>query len=226
MKRVYPLTKKNRTGGMTLYDQEVAVRESPRKGKGGKKTHNISLNNDDGIQTVDAYGTDGGNTSGEDYGAGDATITDPHNASIFKKTDMNKLNRSTFQKTATNDDFNAGGQDISQIVETKDPLTKSTLGQGAAYERYMPQSQLWFVNNRVSQVTANDAAGKKRHGSILPSVKVPLIGGKTSQDFHVSSNGVGNRRHKASSYRPSVGRYGGSTFNGLPDDDKSRNVTN
>ena len=36
----------------------------------------MSLNNLEGVQTVDAYGTDGGYTSGEDYGAGDQTITD------------------------------------------------------------------------------------------------------------------------------------------------------
>ena len=43
--------------------------------------------------------------------------------------------------------------------------------------RQMPQSQLWFVNNRNSQpTTANDRSEKRKqlnnlNGSILPSVK-------------------------------------------------------
>ena len=70
MKRVYPLTKKSQAGGKTLYDQEFHGEKSPfrsKKRKGGRGKH-FASQGDEGIkdeQTV-GYGTDAGNTSGED----------------------------------------------------------------------------------------------------------------------------------------------------------------
>ena len=53
--------------------------------------------------------------------------------------------------------------------------------------RQMPQSQLWFINNRASQAATSMDSRKKNHlnGSILPSVKVNP--GKTSQDFNTGA---------------------------------------
>ena len=83
MKRVYPLTKKTH-GGLTLYDQNrPGIQGSPRKGRGKKKN-----------ETREAYGTDEGNTSGEDYVAADKSVIEYQNTSLNRKADS-KLNQSS-----------------------------------------------------------------------------------------------------------------------------------
>ena len=74
---------------------------------------------------------------------------------------------------------------LSKYVETskvqKFDLIEST--------RQMPQSQLWFINNRTSQAASSMDSRKKNknnlNGSILPSVKVNNnAAGRTAQDFN------------------------------------------
>ena len=98
--------------------------------------------------------------------------------------------------------------------------------------RQMPQSQLWFINNRASQPTSSieraceatgnhlnkkmhqkqrETAGNRIGGSMLPSVvKVnnnsQSAAGRTAEGFNTG----GGNAAKAFSYRPTA-RYGGST---------------
>lgn len=95
-----------------------------------------------------------------------------------------------------------------------DEFDKST---DRGYEVSMPQSQLWFVNQRVSSQPKKMNGGLPKRGrSILPSVKV-APGVKTSQDFNLSKI-----RQKAMSYRPGL-RSGPAPSEGNTDPIKSRN---
>ena len=72
MKRVYPLTKKAVTGGMTLYDQEASImsanaNKSPKPGNfRNNRLKSVKTDEDHDKEVNDAYGTDGGYTSGEE----------------------------------------------------------------------------------------------------------------------------------------------------------------
>ena len=70
MKRVYPLTKKAVTGGMTLYDQEASIisaNKSPKPGNfRNNKQKSMKTEEEHDKEVNDAYGTDGGYTSGEE----------------------------------------------------------------------------------------------------------------------------------------------------------------
>lgn len=105
----------------------------------------------------------------------------------------------------------------SQLV-ADDEHEKST---DRGYEVSMPQSQLWFVNQRVSSQPRKQMNGAmaKRGRSILPSVKV-APGGKTSQDFNLLKS-----RQKAMSYRPGL-RSGPGPSEGNTEQMKSRNDNN
>ena len=70
MKRVYPLTKKAVTGGLTLYDQEASLMSANKSPKLGNFRNNrlksVKTDEDHDKEVNDAYGTDGGYTSGEE----------------------------------------------------------------------------------------------------------------------------------------------------------------
>ena len=70
MKRVYPLTKKATTGGMTLYDQEASIISANKSPKPSTFRNNrlksVKTEDEHDKEVNDAYGTDGGYTSGEE----------------------------------------------------------------------------------------------------------------------------------------------------------------
>ena len=107
MKRVYPLTKKAVTGGFTLYDQEASVisaNKSPKPTRNIRKS--VKTEDDHDKEVNDAYGTDGGYTSGEEVlsVADKAAITDKQTQSIFKKTETSQMNRSILNKVGVSQD--------------------------------------------------------------------------------------------------------------------------
>lgn len=84
MKRVYPLTKKTKDCGETLYDQHKKEQASPKRKNLNKKLKSSIMETT--VNSQIGYGTDEANASGEEIIAlGDKTISDAQNQSVFKK---------------------------------------------------------------------------------------------------------------------------------------------
>lgn len=94
MKRVYPLTKKPPVCVPTLYDQEKIKLNSPGK-RYNKRGQKHVASQDDHLQTQEeGYGTDGGNTSGEDGTVGEnlATSVEPVTQhSLVRRTEASRM---------------------------------------------------------------------------------------------------------------------------------------
>ena len=75
MVRVYPLTQKPNAGGMTLYDQEKKRLEQEKLRKSLKKRRKNASSMERNTDAQEAYGTDGGYTSGEELPGNVTTIS-------------------------------------------------------------------------------------------------------------------------------------------------------
>ena len=163
MKRVYPLTKKTQDCGETLYDQFKREQASPKRKKyanlnGNKLNSSVNLdtsqmqqqNQQSKMQT--GYGTDDAYASGEEVIAlGDNTTiseapaqnSNINNISVFKKTSGGNTAETS---QAFNNTSIHGRLLNSQEARDTNEISQQQTDRG--YEQSMPQSQLWFVNNR------------------------------------------------------------------------------
>ena len=92
---------------------------------------------------MEAYGTDGGYTSGEEITAGNATTLSAMN--------QNQGGRSVMEQSRMNHSALSKHVDTSKVQKLD--LIESN--------RQMPQSQLWFINNRASQAATSMDSRKK-----------------------------------------------------------------